>query len=824
MNCREHQEFFSDLYDGNLPADRGRELEAHLAGCADCRGEYEAFSASLKALQEAGERAVPEAFVRRVMDTARAESERQVLYQNTGMRRPSTRRFVVPRPRALWAIPALAASALVAFAVGYFIQKQAADRAIDDLKEQLAKSKPVDHGSTPAPEEGVVWEGNQRFTIADFVPRWLEKIGYAKFGDTWISKEMRDRLERGEAWIDGKWVLAKAEIERRVQEEMAKVTGVTDPKAARDRIIEELGLVKRGDGYMAKAMADALDRGLVISPTGEALALDDVVAEKLHELKLVRHEGRWMSEEQRTELLASRRIEKPGGVANTAVTRALDGLEIGPPLGYKNLTLYPLIAASEKSVAVTTFPEAFGNGKVDITDENSLQVRVKNKGDAALVLLAGEILVAGRPDRVVARDTLIPANKDRAVEVFDVEPNQPRGAEKVAFRPESGHYWASLGMRRLLNEEPGQAGVWAAINGPGGKISPFDLYKDHRTGLTEYHMALVDLRSAHALMVGVAVAVGDSLVSTEIFGSPTLLAAHWDRILDSASLEALLAGPGRENRGVSEFPSSVAAVKRMLETAFSAEQDGENDSIVLRRHGRPLGRAVTAAGEAVRLLLFPDPSGAPRPPLDLLVKEGKVKRAVDAYEARLAGATGNRRASILREMAMLPGDYPRQKVLDHAKSDQPRVPAIEALGLRGEPAVVEPLLLEWLKETRKETAVALYAALAQALARLGSEKAIVVLVQDLDPKTPLIARAAADHLPALLVGVRDRNTFEKSMDNLIQGLERFSAEPSDPQGLSWPVRTLRLITGKEYGKITDFQIWWNTPLERQNFLEQRKHP
>jgi len=823
MNCREHQEFFSDLYDGNLPADRGRELEAHLSGCDDCRGEYEAFSASLKALQEAGERAVPEAFVRRVMDTARAESERQVLYQNTGMRRPSTRRMVVPK-RAVWAIPAIAAAALVAFAVGYFIQKQAADRAIEQLKNDLANNPAVDKGPIAAPEEGVVWLAGKRYTTDQYTELILGKLGIVKDGAGLMAREIKEHLDKGEMLVEGKWMSAKGEVDRRVQEELAKSTGAPDPRAIEDRVIEKLGLVKRGGGYLSKAMAEALDRGLVVSPTGEALSLDELVADKLHELKLVRHEGRWMSEEQRTELLASRRIERPGGVANTAVTRALDGLEIGPPLGYKNLTLYPLFAAADKTVAVTTLPEALGAGKVDVTDElNSLQVRVKNKGDADLVLLAGEILVGGRTDRVVARDTIVAAKKTVPVEVFDIEPGQLRGPEKPAFRPESGHYWASLGMRRLLNEEPGQAGVWAAILGSGSRGTPVDLYREHRAALFEYRMALVELKSAQPLMVGAAIAVGDSLVSAEIFGSPALFAASFDRILESASLEAILAGPGRESRGASEFPSSVAAVKRMLETTFLAEQDAENDAIVVRRHGRALGRAVTGGGEAVRLLLFPDGSSAPRPPLDLAVQPAKVKRAVDGYEARLDSATGPRRASILREMAMLPGDYPRQKVLEHAKSDKARVPAIEALGLRGDPAVIEPLL-EWLKETRKESSVALYAALAQALSRLGSEKAIPVLIQDLDPKTPQIARAAAEHLPPLMMGLRNLNTLETSMGALIQALERFSAEPSDPQGLSWPVRTLRFITTKEYGRILDFQNWWNTPLERANFLEQRRHP
>jgi len=138
MNCREYQEFFSDLFDGELPPDRKADLERHLGSCAPCGAEYASFTDALQALQGAAARPAGEGFVSGVIEAAQQEAERQALYQHTGMRRPSTRRLVAPR-RMAWAIPALAASALAAFAVGFFIQKQAGDRAI---RPQRATSPP----------------------------------------------------------------------------------------------------------------------------------------------------------------------------------------------------------------------------------------------------------------------------------------------------------------------------------------------------------------------------------------------------------------------------------------------------------------------------------------------------------------------------------------------------------------------------------------------------------------------------------------------------------------------------------------------------------
>jgi hypothetical protein len=620
-------------------------------------------------------------------------------------------------------------------------------------------------------------------------------------------------MKVGDAWVD-----AQKEIERRVAAELAKGPGALDPKAAEERVLEQLGLVRRGSWVLPKRLAEALDGGQVIDGAGEPRDLADIVRDKFKELGLVEHDGKWMRPEEKTELLAARRIQNPGS-STSALARALDGVQIGPPVGFRNLTLYPLLASGDRAVAATTLAEAAAADKVEITEEinaSALQVRVKNKGEADLAILAGEILVGGRETRVVARDTIVPARKDRSVDVFDAEPAaDPRAADKTAFRKDGqGQLWAPLGVRRLLGEDAGQAGVWGAI----GKQSLADLHRDHKAALAEFRAALVELRMSHPKLTGVAVAVGDCVASLEVYGTPALLAAHFERVVESAALEAILTQQ-RDMIFASDLPASALSVKRLAESAFSADMDEEGDVVIARRNGRLLGRSLQADGEAVRVILFPDGLVATHPAPELAVAPKKVELLLKAYEARLEdkNATPARRSAALREMAMLPGDRAREAVVARLKSAHRRE-AIEALGLRGDPAAAEALV-RVLQESRKD--IPLYAATAQALARLGGEKAAQALIEDLDSRSPA-AKIAAEHLPGVVVGLRSENALESAMNQMIHALSRMDVPAETQGGVSWPHRALILATGHAFVRPTDYVIWWNNPKDRAEFLARLK--
>lgn len=813
MNCREHQEFFSDLYDGNLPGDRRRDLESHLSACADCRAEYEVFSTSLHALREAAVPAPGDAFVRRVVDSARGESERQVLFQNTGMRRPTTRRTTAPR-RAMWAVPALAASALIAFALGFMIQKHSADQRIQDLQDLLARNREVPQ-KTPVKKD-------PEPTADEHIAAFIKDQNIVKVNGVWMAADIRDRLGRDEILVDGVWRDRKKFVNEAVMAEMAKLAGAPDPKEIEAKVLEKYDLVRHGDWIIPRPWAAALESGKYLDSEGEPRDLAALVEEKIRDLGFVEHEGQQMRPEQRNELLANRRIHKGDSAPASAVTRALDGLEIHAPLGFRNLMLYPLTASGDRALAVATLAESIEKDRVEITDVDALQVRVRNKGDADIAVLAGEILIGGRHGRVVARDSIVPARKANVlVDVFDVEPAELR--TNVNFRREtgSGHYWASLGMRRLLAEDAGQAGVWASMVSSGNRVSAAELYREHKQALLEFRAALIDLRTAYPSMTGVAVAVGDSIASLELFGTPALFAAHFDRVLESAAVEAIVHA-SRKTSSLSNLPAGPLSIRRLAENVFTAEHEVEGDSIVVRRNGRILGRALAPNGEAIRVLLFADAPPAPRPPVDLSIAPAKVQHVIKAYLAALTGPNGARRGSVLREMAMLPGPLALKEVLEQAKPGSPfRKDAVEAIGLRGDPAA-SATLLKWLQEEgRKENPGLVYSALAQALARIGSEEAIHVLISHIEPRSKEASRAAAEYLPYLMSSVRDPNTFATAIGNLISALNRLPVDAPDPQG-AWQLKTLRQITGKSFVGTVDYQIWWNNPAERANFLEQRK--
>ena len=100
MNCHRAQQRFSEYIDEALPLPERAALAEHLAECAECRRELQAWRRSTEALRSLPRYSVPAGFGRRLMD--------RVLARGAG--RPSA-----PRVIALW--PRLAAAAAVLLVV-----------------------------------------------------------------------------------------------------------------------------------------------------------------------------------------------------------------------------------------------------------------------------------------------------------------------------------------------------------------------------------------------------------------------------------------------------------------------------------------------------------------------------------------------------------------------------------------------------------------------------------------------------------------------------------------------------------------------------------
>ncbi|MBI2931703.1 MAG: HEAT repeat domain-containing protein [Planctomycetes bacterium] len=807
MTCNDTQDLFSDLFDGALSGESRQAVETHLQSCPTCRTEYNTFSAGLKALHTTGSIQTSDEFVERVTTTLRI-------------------RRVSP-PRRLPALMPLAAAAalIAAFVTGYLISLSGVKEELHRLREELARR------DRPAPPErvevldNVAFVDGRRIPLDRFIAQHFEKEGLVRVGDAWISRAMKDQLDRDRARV-------QEEIER-LKKDLSEARATPPPaETTEEEARRKLGLERYRDWYVSPEWKENLEAGRVLLPDGQWKPQDDLVAQVMAEHRLVRYTGRWMTAEQRDTLLAQEYVRR-GDLASsdTPLTRALDGLQIGPPMSYETLTLYPLLAETPPNAAVLGLRDALATGKVELLDAaGALAVRVKNDSASDVLVLAGSIFVGGRFGRVIARDAVVPAGTSVDVRAYDAEPSGSlRGS--ADFSGDSGRFLIASAVRRAMASDAGQGYVWNAVaaqlTGLRRAVSPADAYQAHAEDIARTCAALAKLLDSFPNAVGIVVGVGNSLEYAEVFATPALLRAHFDALLTAAAFESVTFRP--EFRG-GALPNTFASVKSFLESAFGCKTENSDGAVVLRTpENRALGHAVTRDDVALHVSLYVE-SEAPDPQASLEINPTKVQEILKEYEKRLEGAPAVRKPAIVREIAALPQKRATQHLVLHLGDPDldVRRTVVEALGRRGDPDALKPLL-KVFKESRRDSAT--FTAAAEALARLGHEEAVQPMLEVLESRDPVTAGIVADRIPTLLLQLRSDQVLERAVARMIAALEtvhdRIKALPV-PQAVSeigyhsTLSGALRATTGQSFTEPVDFRRWWNDPSNRRRFFEGRQ--
>jgi hypothetical protein len=275
---------------------------------------------------------------------------------------------------------------------------------------------------------------------------------------------------------------------------------------------------------------------------------------------------------------------------------------IGAPISFERLTIFPVI--SDRPVANTEFitlDQGLRSGRVTITelgaDGRSRRISRRQVSDGAevnrlaltnnsgktLVLIAGEMILGGKQDRIVGHDCIIEAsNTPVALDVFCVEHGrwsgpsafgQSEGADtRIAggntsgggggagpgsgggVRTGSGHGstaaivpMALPNVREKAQAKKSQDEVWSAvaetvtINAAKSETLTLNsVYQNKRVNrkLEHYERAFGNKLSTRNV-VGVVAAVGGKIISADVFASPTLFQAYWPKMLKSYALEAV---------------------------------------------------------------------------------------------------------------------------------------------------------------------------------------------------------------------------------------------------------------------------------------------
>jgi hypothetical protein len=151
---------------------------------------------------------------------------------------------------------------------------------------------------------------------------------------------------------------------------------------------------------------------------------------------------------------------------------ALKNVDIGDgkkmwlqPLRHQNLTLLP-VTIDPKQVDHTdylTLDEGMKSKAVKISevsaDGDVNKLRVKNTSDKPLFLLAGEVIIGGKQDRIIGKTLVVMAGERTTVPVFCVEQGRWNG-RKADFS--SAESIAHLKLRSVANYGS-QSGVWSEI-------------------------------------------------------------------------------------------------------------------------------------------------------------------------------------------------------------------------------------------------------------------------------------------------------------------------------------------------------------------------
>ena len=137
---------------------------------------------------------------------------------------------------------------------------------------------------------------------------------------------------------------------------------------------------------------------------------------------------------------------------------------------YKNLKIIPIRpkgpGAAGQVVPVMSLSQALTQGTVKITErgtaatENVHWLRINNTGEQPVFIGSGEIILGGRQDRMVAKDTILPPSlKDQYIPVMCVEEGRWSDKEKK-FQYNN---YADPALRKVLDQSKNQVLVWKEV-------------------------------------------------------------------------------------------------------------------------------------------------------------------------------------------------------------------------------------------------------------------------------------------------------------------------------------------------------------------------
>jgi hypothetical protein len=294
----------------------------------------------------------------------------------------------------------------------------------------------------------------------------------------------------------------------------------------------------------------------------------------------------------------------------SAKGRAPGDWSVLAPVSYKNLTIFPVRARDAVAHSdYITLDEGTKNGTVVITEKGAgapasarrrprplpngtasarrpqrpqsnsrveqvsggdnasvNELALVNKSGKKLLLLAGEVIVGGKQDRIVQEDRIIPpVSVPVALNVFCVEHGRwsantashggggGGGVAAPSVEAPAPAKFSSLGavahpkLRGAAQDKKEQSAVWSEVRANNAKLGTqnnTDTYKEvyaskKVSAQADDYIRALEREVMQPGVVGVVVARGGRLVWADLFASSALFSRYWPKLLKSYVVDAL---------------------------------------------------------------------------------------------------------------------------------------------------------------------------------------------------------------------------------------------------------------------------------------------
>ncbi|MGC8785160.1 MAG: ARPP-1 family domain-containing protein [Armatimonadota bacterium] len=306
---------------------------------------------------------------------------------------------------------------------------------------------------------------------------------------------------------------------------------------------------------------------------------------------------------------------------HTQIAEALLHLQLGEPVTFKNLSMFPLLNGVTGSLDYLTLEEALQASLVMVSEVHEGGVvnnlKVTNRASQAVLIVDGEELVGAKQNRVVNLTILVPAKQTVVIPVTCVEQGRwhhvsrnfrtSRQAMPSTMRAlKAGQVY----YRRMTTGEAyaDQAALWDAIaarlmemdvHSPTAAMA--DIYDRFDVTLHDYEQAFKPLDG----QVGALFAINGRIVSLDVFDAASTFARFFPKLLRGCALDAI-------SYFQPQFtPLTMSAVRDFIHRVAHADAQafpavGEGEDVRFRAAG-VVGAALVARDRMIHLCAFTSP-------------------------------------------------------------------------------------------------------------------------------------------------------------------------------------------------------------------------